>query len=448
MAMAAVESVDVPLVFRSFDTDGNGTITKEELKQVLQDLDPIAWTDAATDNLLAASDKNGDGKITLTEFWSWLTSDDTVNNEKVQATIPQAVSEQKAREAAKNAAFEEHEAKRAEAVRIAAVQAKKESEKEAGLRFSKTTFVENRMNIGVSKEVALELFKMADTDGDGDLDKEEFGMLMSGEANSALQVKAIFNKGCGPSSGEALGATNANDQAFRQLMFTFKRWDTDGDGTISAEELTSVVRTLNPRIGQRAIDMMLEDADTNKDGLIDMWEFIIWLCGGNVKKKQDREAQKALICCGVHKERSEQARRASSELQFSFEEVQHGVLQKYITKKKIKAKCNTLNHCRDCLPVCEKCTSRHIWLCHGCGFMCYFDNCTNGCDREAFGWSCISGKCAGGRCGCKKKPEFWQRRGWAMDIDKLHVDVQTIVERSRAESAAESVEPEGGTGPS
>ena len=53
--------------FRVFDTDGDGYITKDELKQVMQQLDPD-MSDADIDDMMVEADTNRDGRIDFNEF--------------------------------------------------------------------------------------------------------------------------------------------------------------------------------------------------------------------------------------------------------------------------------------------------------------------------------------------------------------------------------------------
>jgi Ca2+-binding EF-hand superfamily protein len=62
---------DVRTVFRKFDQDGDGVITREELKGALHLLDPT-WTDDIIDALLACMDASGDGLVQYEEFVEWV----------------------------------------------------------------------------------------------------------------------------------------------------------------------------------------------------------------------------------------------------------------------------------------------------------------------------------------------------------------------------------------
>lgn len=60
------------VVFKNADANGDGVISKEELRNLLGQLDK--WSDAEFDVLFAEVDKNGDGKIQHQEFIDWVMS--------------------------------------------------------------------------------------------------------------------------------------------------------------------------------------------------------------------------------------------------------------------------------------------------------------------------------------------------------------------------------------
>lgn len=66
------------------------------------------------------------------------------------------------------------------------------------------------------------------------------------------------------------------DDAVRVIKKAFALWDTDGSGTISKEELEQVMRHICP-MSDEEIDMLMQEADANGDGVIEYAEFVDWL---------------------------------------------------------------------------------------------------------------------------------------------------------------------------
>mmetsp|Transcript_10706 Transcript_10706/g.11974 ORF Transcript_10706/g.11974 Transcript_10706/m.11974 type:complete len:173 (+) Transcript_10706:93-611(+) len=60
-------------VFRAWDRDGDGTISRDELERVLIVLNP-SFTKKDMSKVMKAADKNGDGVIDYEEFADWLSS--------------------------------------------------------------------------------------------------------------------------------------------------------------------------------------------------------------------------------------------------------------------------------------------------------------------------------------------------------------------------------------
>eukprot|EP00747_Dinoflagellata_sp_TGD_P139097 gnl/TRDRNA2_/TRDRNA2_175858_c2_seq1.p1 gnl/TRDRNA2_/TRDRNA2_175858_c2~~gnl/TRDRNA2_/TRDRNA2_175858_c2_seq1.p1 ORF type:complete len:239 (+),score=43.39 gnl/TRDRNA2_/TRDRNA2_175858_c2_seq1:241-957(+) len=60
-------------VFKQFDLDGNGTISRDELTRVLKSLNE-AWDDAKCSAIFDAADADRDGAIDYTEFAAWVCS--------------------------------------------------------------------------------------------------------------------------------------------------------------------------------------------------------------------------------------------------------------------------------------------------------------------------------------------------------------------------------------
>jgi len=68
----------------------------------------------------------------------------------------------------------------------------------------------------------------------------------------------------------------SSSQNVAELKATFARWDTDGSGSITGDELFAIFKALDPTFMQAELDEMMAEADVNKDGKIDINEFIDW----------------------------------------------------------------------------------------------------------------------------------------------------------------------------
>mmetsp|Transcript_55139 Transcript_55139/g.160907 ORF Transcript_55139/g.160907 Transcript_55139/m.160907 type:complete len:461 (-) Transcript_55139:83-1465(-) len=82
-------------------------------------------------------------------------------------------------------------------------------------------------------------------------------------------------------------APQLNMTVEEKIKDTFGQYDIDGNGVISAEELNSVLTSLNPDLKPMEIDQILASADCNKDGVVDYKEFVDWL----FKRRGGREGK-------------------------------------------------------------------------------------------------------------------------------------------------------------
>eukprot|EP00747_Dinoflagellata_sp_TGD_P163540 gnl/TRDRNA2_/TRDRNA2_182311_c0_seq1.p1 gnl/TRDRNA2_/TRDRNA2_182311_c0~~gnl/TRDRNA2_/TRDRNA2_182311_c0_seq1.p1 ORF type:complete len:575 (-),score=147.40 gnl/TRDRNA2_/TRDRNA2_182311_c0_seq1:178-1902(-) len=63
---------DITDVFKRFDRNGDGFITRDELAHVFRTLDAVYWDDKRIDAVLTAADSTGDKKLKFEEFVAWL----------------------------------------------------------------------------------------------------------------------------------------------------------------------------------------------------------------------------------------------------------------------------------------------------------------------------------------------------------------------------------------
>ena len=62
-----------------------------------------------------------------------------------------------------------------------------------------------------------------------------------------------------------------------ELRERFKLFDKDGNGLIDRDELAIALQQLGEKLSEEEIDEMLEDCDTNGDGMIDFEEFMRYM---------------------------------------------------------------------------------------------------------------------------------------------------------------------------
>lgn len=74
----------------------------------------------------------------------------------------------------------------------------------------------------------------------------------------------------------------------QKFLAIFKRFDTDGNGKMDMKELKNLMKRLHPNITDGEVEAMAAEADANKDGVLDMEEFIHWVCTGQTVRAIDR----------------------------------------------------------------------------------------------------------------------------------------------------------------
>lgn len=78
MGSSAKEGDSIIEIFKKFDKNNDGVISKQELTELLNALGPDMFSADSLESLLSAMDSNNDGKVQYAEFVHWLTGDEDV----------------------------------------------------------------------------------------------------------------------------------------------------------------------------------------------------------------------------------------------------------------------------------------------------------------------------------------------------------------------------------
>ena len=70
------------------------------------------------------------------------------------------------------------------------------------------------------------------------------------------------------------------------LKHNFDKYDQDGSGTITIQEIKEIYKNLNIQISQSALDYVLKKYDTSGDGRLDYLEFVGLLTGKPATQSQ------------------------------------------------------------------------------------------------------------------------------------------------------------------
>ena len=129
-----------------------------------------------------------------------------------------------------------------------------------------------------------EAFDIFDVDGGGTITAEELGEVMKslGQKPSKAQLTAMVNEIDADGDGAIdfpefltmmLRKMNEGDPE-KELRDVFMVFDKDKSGTISAEELKSVMKVIGEKLTDQEIEDAIRLADTTGDGEVDYDEFI------------------------------------------------------------------------------------------------------------------------------------------------------------------------------
>lgn len=150
------------------------------------------------------------------------------------------------------------------------------------LKAAAAAYIGSQLISKSEKEKLGKIFKALDANGDGKLSKEEihdgyeehFGKLLNEDEVDKLFLDVDTDKSGFIDYSEFIVATMSSKKNLSEEKLTaaFKLFDSDGNGTISKDELTQVLST-SGQITQDTIEEILKQADENDDGEINFDEF-------------------------------------------------------------------------------------------------------------------------------------------------------------------------------
>jgi len=142
----------------------------------------------------------------------------------------------------------------------------------------------NKTKAGQNRKQLEIIFRQLDTSGDGMVSSEEFiTWVVSGKPVAKKKKPVAEDKG----TTEDTGASSVDAHAEKSIIESFKRFDANGDGVISRDELRAALAKIDPALSKntKAMDALLNAADRNGDGSVDYKEFVTWIIHGVLPPK-------------------------------------------------------------------------------------------------------------------------------------------------------------------
>ncbi|KAG5645669.1 hypothetical protein DXG03_005507 [Asterophora parasitica] len=217
--------------FSLFDKDGDGTITTKELGTVMRSLGQNP-TEAELQDMINEVDADGNGTIDFPEFLTMMARKmrDTDSEEEIKEAF-------------------------------------KVFDKDGNGYISAAELRHVMTNLGekLSDNEVDEMIREADVDGDGQINYDEFVKLFHSPPLDTLA--RLLN----PSNTDYDGPTDEQIEEFREAFALF---DKDNDGTITHEELGTIMRKLGQNPSDSELRDMIREVDTDHNGTIDFDEFL------------------------------------------------------------------------------------------------------------------------------------------------------------------------------
>ena len=253
----ATTGITIPMLFKKFDTDGDGQIDSSELKTGLLSLNLADLPPSQVERLIETIDSDGDGRLDLAELHATITGEELTESE-LETLSSDSNNEESTKEAEDEASEtdeqidvdneEPSEGDEEESSEEDSIE--EESDEESTEHIEEDSTEEEPEEIDSEEEEALE-------------DNLELGVGGEDEAESIPLIRRI---------------AEAMDEEGTSPNYFFSHLDRDADGAADVSELTNALKgLLDDEVSYDEIEQFLVDVDGDGDRRIDMFEFIIAL---------------------------------------------------------------------------------------------------------------------------------------------------------------------------
>ncbi|XP_062554494.1 calmodulin-beta-like [Armigeres subalbatus] len=131
------------------------------------------------------------------------------------------------------------------------------------------------------------MFEMFDKNGDGSITTSELGSVVRalGMNPSIAEIEQMIHEVDLDGSGSIemneflvlMARKSREDSTQEELRDAFKIFDKDGDGFLTVDELSAVMKNFGERLSDDELADLLDEADIDGDGKINYEEFVIML---------------------------------------------------------------------------------------------------------------------------------------------------------------------------
>jgi len=296
--MSFVTSADGAMraIFDKIDTDGNGTLDRDEVAACMKLLRPSRFMDiqlAEMDGrdeiaeVMAQMDDDGDGTVTFEEFSAWWKAGGSLTNAEREEKA-RLRKERYSKTGAIRTVFEELDEDGSGAL-------DRDEVRKAVTKLGKVL---------TSAQLDDAMYEM-DVDCSGSVDFREFLAYVqsgAGELSGAINVAAglrLEAQDRASSKAAAAELMACYDRVLPTAMKDlFDEVDEDGNGSLDAEEVARFVRKLKPTrfMPAEEVAAVMGEMDTDGDGTVTYDEFAAWWKAGGSVTASEQVAEGAERC--------------------------------------------------------------------------------------------------------------------------------------------------------